>query len=438
MTGLSRRLLLAYGLPGLPLAALMLPLYVHLPAFYARDLGLGFAVVGLVLLIARLTDVVSDPLVGLLSDRLAGRFGRRRIWMVAGLPVVLVAVHMLFRPAAEPGPIYLLAWTAAVYLGGTMILLPYGAWGAEISPDYDQRSRIAAAREGFLVVGTLLAAGLPVLLGVDGGAVLGLLAWALTLALPLAVIAAVAMVPEPPFIAGRPTHWRHGLRLLRRNGPFRRLIAAYLLNGIANGLPASLFLLFVAHVLQRAEWSGALLFIYFAAGIAGIPLWLRLSAKYGKHRVWSAAMVGASAVFAFVPLLGPGDLAWFFAICVLTGLTLGADLTLPASMQADVIDLDTLRGGRQRTGVYFAIWGMATKLALALAVGIAFPLLELVGFDAAVAANPARATLTLAMLYSLAPVLFKLAAVAVFRGYPITAGRQRRIRRLIRARYAGA
>ncbi len=230
--------------------------------------------------------------------------------------------------------------------------------------------------------------------------------------------------------------WRQGLRVVWRNGPFRRLIAAYFLNGIANGLPATLFLLYVERVLEAPDWSGILLFTYFLCGIAAIPLWLRLSRHWGKHRTWVGAMLWAALVFAFVPLLGPGDQLWFLAVCVLTGVSLGADLTLPASMQADVVDLDSLHSRQSRAGLYFALWGVATKLALALAVGIAFPLLELAGLEPGGESATPFGLFTLAALYSLLPAVIKLGSIALVAGYPITAARQRRIRRLIEARGA--
>lgn len=440
---LSRAALFAYGLPGLPLAAVLLPLFVYLPTYYAETLGLGFAVVGSLLLVARLTDVVTDPLVGALSDRFGWPLGRRRTWMLVGVPLLLLAAHRLFLPPADADGGYLLLWTVLVYLGATLVQLPYSAWGAEISGDYNERSRISAAREGFVVVGTLLAAGLPALLSAGPQSAMAVIGWALICVLPVTVGLAVAMVPEGnrrrrPAGARRRagTHgWRQGWRLLYRNRPFRRLLAAYFLNSIANGLPATLFLLFVSHVLESETWSGILLFVYFACGVAAIPLWLKVSARWGKHRAWIAAMLLATAVFALVPLLGPGDVWWFLAICVVTGTALGADLTLPASMQADVVDLDTLKSGKARTGIFFALWGIATKLALALAVGIAFPLLEVAGFQAASAMQTPTALLALTLLYSLVPAAFKLGAIALFAGYPITAARQRRIRRLIAARH---
>ena len=194
--GLPSRLLLAYGLPGLPLAVLTLPLYVYLPAFYAEDVGIGFALVGTILLIARLWDVVTDPLVGLLSDRWNGSWGRRRPWMIAATPIAIVSAWFLFHPPAGAGWPYLLAWTMALYLAGTMVKLPYEAWGAEISPDYDGRSRIAGYREACVVVGTLLAAGAPVIFGGGRAEALTLLAWIFALTLPVAVLLACRYVPD--------------------------------------------------------------------------------------------------------------------------------------------------------------------------------------------------------------------------------------------------
>ncbi len=435
---LSRTVLFAYGLPGLPLAALLLPLYVTLPAFYAVDLGLGFFAVGVVLLLARLWDVVTDPLIGTLSDRLTTRFGRRRPWLLAGAPLVMVSAGFLFLPGAGAGWGVLLVWTMVLYLGATMILLPYTAWGAELSSDYDERSRIAGWREGLVVVGTLLAAGLPAVLGAERAVALEVIAWSLWVVLPVCLLIAVRFVPEHPVGLQERLAWPRALRLMWRNGPFRRLIAAYFLNGIANGLPATLFLLYVELVLEAPEWSGLLLFLYFSCGIAAIPIWLRFSRRWGKHRTWMGAMIWASVIFAFVPLLGPGDQIWFLAICVLTGVSLGADLTLPASMQADVVDLDSLRSRQSRAGLYFALWGVATKLALALAVGIAFPLLALAGLEPGRADPTPFALFTLAALYSLLPAVIKLTSVGLVAGYPITAARQRRIRRLIEVRAARA
>jgi len=439
-TRLSAVRLLAYGGLGLPLAALNLPLYVYLPAFYAETAGLGLATVGLVLLAARLLDALSDPIVGELSDRTRSRLGRRRPWLLLACPLLVASTWLLFRPALPVSAGYLLLWSCAAYLAWTLMLLPYTAWGAELSRDYHERSRITGVREAFVIAGILLAAGLPVLLGIeasDRGAILAALAWSMLLLLPLLLLALMLLVPEGDPGERSPLDVRRGLAIAWRNRPFRRLIGAYFLNGIANGLPATLFLIFVADRLQLEELGGPLLLLYFVAGIAAIPFWLKLSYRIGKHRAWAGAMLWASAAFVWVPLLGPGDLWGFVLICALSGISLGADLALPASLQADVVDLDWLESGRRRTGLFFAFWSMTTKLSLALAVGIAFPLLALAGFTAG-GANSDAALMTLAALYGLLPVAIKLAATALVWNFPITEATQAELRARLAERAAAA
>jgi GPH family glycoside/pentoside/hexuronide:cation symporter len=415
------------------MAILGLPLFVFLPTFYAEHTGIGLAMVGFILLGSRLFDVVTDPLVGYASDRIRGRF-RRRSLMLVGAPILLLSVEMLFRPGEAVGPVYLFSFSALVYLGWTLFALPYFAWGAELSSDYHERSRISAWREGFVVAGTVIAASLPAVLNLenDAGASLGVLATLFWWLLPLAMLFLLLFVPERP---GQlvPAAWRHGWTLLRDNRPFRRLVLAWICNGTANAIPATLFLLFITHVLKAPEHAGPLLLVYFGVGIAALPAWLLLARRLGKHRVWTLSMILASSFFVWVPLLGPGDVFWFYLITVLTGLSLGVDLALPAAMQADVIDKDTADGGGERAGLFFGLWGMATKLALALAVGISFPLLGLIGFSTD-GGNSPDALLVLALIYAALPVAFKLLAMALVWRFPIDERAQRELRARIATR----
>lgn len=417
----SRRQLAAYGLPALPLAALGIPVHVHLPAFYAHDLGLGLAAVGGVLLVSRLLDVLADPLIGLACDR--GRH-RRKIWMAAGLPLLAVSGWRLFLPPADAGPLHLMLWSALFYASLTTVLVPYQAWGAEWSPDYSERTRIAGWREAFALAGILAAIAVPGALSLSRGESLAALFPPSILVLAAATILIVLAIPEKASLTGGGGAF---LRPLLANRPFRRLVAAQALNAFANALPATLFLLYVGDRLGRPDLAGPLLLAYLLAGIATVPLWVAASRRWGKHRAWGLSLAVAALAFLPVPLLAQGDWMLFVVLCVASGLGLGADLALPAAMLADVVDEHAAESGDGRAGLYVALWGLTGKLALALAIGVAFPLLDLAGF----VPGSGSAPLALPLLYAGLPVVLKLCAAILILRFPLDQARQAELRRRI-------
>jgi len=429
-------MLSCYALPAIPLAALALPLYVIVPTFYAENLGLPIAAVGTVLLLIRLFDAASDPLIGWICDRVFLKSGRRRTFFLLSVPLTALAAYMVFWPPEGAGLGYLALWGALLSVGYTGTLLPYTAWGAELATDYRGRSVVSAFREGATLIGTMIAVVLPFVIGldrIDGFHGLAAVAVMTVVLLPAAGVLAVRNVPEPADRSTTRLGLAASLRFVVRNGPFVRLIVAFLLNGFANAIPATLFLYFVSERLGAAELRGPLLFLYFLCGMLGVPLAVRLAARVGKHRTWCGAMTVACVVFAFAGFLGTGDIVPFAIICAATGLLLGFDLALPPAIQADVIDYDTASSGEQRSGLYFAAWGLVTKLSLALSVGLVFPVLAWSGFDASAQAMPDTALATLSGLYAWLPILPKAAAIAVMWNFPLGEDAQRSLRERIDA-----
>ena len=429
-TQISRRMLLAYALPAAPLAALGLPLYSLVPTYYTETLGLPIASVGWVLLLVRLVDAITDPLAGYAADRINPRFGRRRLLFLLSLPIAAVSALMLYWPADGAGVVWLAIWGMLTSLGFTLAVVPYSAWGAELVADYHGRTRLTSVREGLTLVGTLIAIVLPFAIGFERQGFSGLALLGITVAVSLLVFGGLTVwiVPEPANLTREPLPLREALSCLSRNRPFLRLIAAFFLNGLANGIPATLFLYFVSARLQLPDMRGPLLFLYFFSAVAGIPLAAWTAQRLGKHRAWAMAMIFACAIFSAAPILPPGALVPFALICASTGLLLGFDLTLPPSIQADVIDADTAVSGDQRSGFYFAAWGLATKLSLAAGVGTVFPLLGFFGFDPAKAAqNSATALLALAVIYAWVPVGLKLGAIALMWYFPLDEKAQKKL-----------
>ena len=410
MPTLTVRVLGAYSLPALPLAMLYLPLFTYLTPFYVAERGVDLAALGAALIAIRLFDAISDPAMGWVSDRTRARLGRR-FWVAASVPLIMLSAWMAFVPPADAGLGHAVLWLFVITLGWTMAQTPYGAWGAELAPDYDGRIRVTSWREAVVLIGTL-AATLIYLMGGEGGAGLKAIAIAILVLLPLTVALSVFGAPER--VAGQTVRLTiaEGWRTIRENQPFRRLLVAWFVNGAANALPATLFLFFVADRIGAPEDVGWIILVYFLSAVAGVPFWAWLARRTSKHRAWGIAMIYACAVFASVLFLGEGDLAAYAVMAVLTGTAFGADLSLPPAIQADVVALDTRETGAERAGLFFAIWQVATQAALALSSGIGLIVLDGSGFVPGEMNTP-DALWTLTVLYAGVPIVLKLGAVAL-------------------------
>lgn len=435
---LQARVLLGYSAAALPLSTLAVGMFIVLPTVYAETVGIGMLQLSIIIPLTRIWDVITDPLIGWMSDRTRSRWGRRRLWVLLSWLPLSVSIYALYLPPEGAGVFYLLVWSVIFFTAGTALFMPYTVWGAELSSNYHQRSRVFAFRHLFAALGTLLAAGLAWYARDDqsgsvGAGALALIAWIGLALLPPSLLVLFLTVREPVLPARLPPRpdWRASMSVMVRNAPFRRVLLTYFVNGVANAFPATLFFFFVRHVLGEPNATGMLLVTYFLAAILGTPLWIYLSRRHGKHRTWCIGMLLAAAAFLFVPMLGQGDVLGFLLIVAVAGLTLGADLAMPGAMLADVVDEDTAQTGQRRAGIYYALWAMVAKLALALGVGVTFPILNLAGFDPQVATNAPGALWALALLFGPLPVLFKVVSAIIVWRYPLTEQRQAELRAAI-------
>ncbi len=293
-----------------------------------------------------------------------------------------------------------------------MVTVSYQVHGAEVTDDIAERTRVTAWREGFSLLGVFLAAALPEVLKQSSGERAGFAQFSLVFA-PLALVAAVITIRGSPPAHGRspPAHTAifGAFTTPLKNRLFRRLLVVFVLNGIAASIPATLVLFFIEDVVRRPDLTAWFLISYFAAGAMGLPLWVWLSRRIGKGRSWFAAMIVSIVAFVWAFLLGPDSAAAYFTICVLSGVGLGADLALPPSILADVIDEDERIGAGRNEGAYFGLWALTTKMNLALSAGIALPLLGAFGYVPK-AANTDGSLFVLSAVYALLPCALKLLA----------------------------
>jgi Na+/melibiose symporter-like transporter len=386
---------------GLPLAFVALPLHVLLPNHYAREFGVSLAALGALLLASRLLDAFLDPWLGRVVDRLfarsAGAVLRLGAASAAGLAL---GFALLFSPP-RLDPQALLAWAAfalaLTYAAFSALTIAHQAWGAMLGGDPAQRSRVVAWREAFGLAGVLCASALPLLAGYPAtAAMLGVTLFLGWMAWGSGLRPAAAAHANPP-----------GWRGPWQQPAFRRLITVFVLNGIASAVPATLVLFFVQDRLQApAAMQPFFLGSYFLAAALAIPLWLRLVPRLGLERTWIAGMFTAVAAFAGAAALGVGDGNAFLVICIASGAALGTDLALPAALLAGTIRASGHAGGGE--GAYFGWWNFASKLNLALAAGLALPLLALAGYVPGT--RDPTALQALAAAYTLLPCALKAAA----------------------------
>lgn len=394
----------------MPIALLGLPLYIYLPTFYAQNVGLGVGVVGFILFVARAFDMIFDPILGYVSDR----FLSRQKMMLFGAFILLFSFYALTHPLLTCSTLWLLLFSILVYFGWSMINIPYLALSADIGRSYHDNTRLSSSREIMGILGVVIALTLPYVLGVfkEPQTSLLLMNNTLFILLPLCMLLFLYGIRDG-FVKKEGKAFRQLFSdFYKEISVSKPVFVAFFLNNLANAIPATLFLFYVELVIKEPSFSGVLLILYFLSGMVALPLWSVLSGKIGKKNVWMLSMMVASFSFAFVPFLGEGDVVYFGIITVLSGLSLGADMALPASIQSDVA---RHQEEGNMSGSFFGFFSMLTKLSLALGVGVSFGILGLFHFNPLM---PTPLSLdALSYVYSLLPVALKLISVVVLLGY---------------------
>lgn len=399
--------LAAYAALGLPLAMAMLPIYMISPKFYGDGLGVDLAALGAVLFLTRMFDTIQDPFLGRVVDAFQRkRHGWRALMVASGLLLALGFV-MLFTPPEWSGG-RLLGWLTLslviVYFAHSLLSICYLTWGARLTDEVSERSRVTAWREAFGLIGVVVASVLPTFWVADWGPRQGyqLFAWVFVVVLGMGLLTTLFAAPAPKVsLSGSLEGWRSALRPLA----VRKVMWFYLFNAISVAIPATLVLFFIDDVVQAPQQAGLFLGVYFLAGMLTLPLWVALSDRIGKAYAWLLGSLLAAASLLSASLMGPGDVIGFALICFASGAALGADVALPPAMLADAIPEDK----RRSTGLYFGIWVLISKFALALAAGLALPSLKVFGY----VPGQTQTVSALIALYIFLPILFKVGAIAV-------------------------
>jgi GPH family glycoside/pentoside/hexuronide:cation symporter len=388
---------LSFGAPGVGAGYMALMLSLYLMKFATDVLLIAPAVMGVILSLSRIWDAVSDPIIGYLSDRTRNRYGRRRTWIAASILPLAGTFIMVFSPPESLSGTALIVWMAVAIIGFysalTMFFVPHLSLGAELSENYHERSRLFGVRHGFYTFGSILSLiSFYILISTEAAGPSAVR----TIASELSVVAAVGMgvlilgslgqlkeradfqgrIKDSPFQAFRDVWRNHHARLL---------IVVTFIENVGSAAIGVLTLYVTQYVVGAPLWAPAIILCYMVPSTFSVPMWIPLSRKFGKVRLWifSMLLTGVSFGSMFVlPFLDDMNfkILYMGVAAVFAGLAAGCGGTVSPSIQGDVIDYDEMVTGERKEGSYFAAWNFVYKSAIGVMMLLTGFVLQLSGF----------------------------------------------------------
>lgn len=407
------------------MAAMGMPVAVYLPRFYSEGMGLSLVIVGTIFTLARISDVITDPIMGYAIDRFQTRWGRRKHWIALSLPILLISVWMVFMPTKESVSAgYLLFWLIALYIGYTMLAIAHQSWGAELSQSYDDRSRLFGWREVFVIAGMTIVLAIPAALELSGYShqqdKVASMGWFCLILFPILAIPTLLVVPDSEAISPTQLAIKQQFYLIINNRLMWRLLAADFASGFGTAVSGALYIFVASTYFRLPEHASIALLFYFMASFLAMPMWLKLAYKIGKDVALKIALLyGAAVNLLLLPLAEAGSIFILWGFTLIYGIAFGAAPTLLRSMMADLTDQDELHSGEKRSGMFFALLTTTNKLGAAIAVGTSFAILELVFNFIPGQKNPQSALDGLLLTYTVGTALgLSLAVIPLIR-YPL-------------------
>ena len=389
-----------YSLPSIPLAAAQIAVYIAVPAIYSKIAAVGIGITGLVIMISRVIDMITDPILGTYLDRMVEKIGWK-FWLLIGFPLISIGIFILFNPLDGLEIISLLLGVIFVTLGWTFFSIPWWGIGIAISnSNSNDRFKVVSFRELLTIPGVILGLFLLNFSNISGEIFLIISILFLS---PLFI----KKIPIPNISNVNGTSYFLNIKnLFKNNSNFKYLCLSYFFIGLSNGVTSILFILFVEFIIGGSPQN--FLSIYFISAFMGLPFVYMLASKYNKKRIWTSFIILACICFLPVVFLSNNSTTLFMVICIISGFCLSADLIIPSSIQADIIYKEQQQNKNVLVGKIYSVWSFIQKLSLALSAGVCLPLLGYFGF------NPSEVNtqlLPLSFAYGIIPIILRIPAI---------------------------
>ncbi|HAY05446.1 MAG TPA: MFS transporter [Hyphomonas sp.] len=421
---------LAFATLSVPIAGVGLPLGVYLAPLYAQEVGLGLEMTGLLFMLLRFWDIVTDPVMGYLVDRYRTPLGRVRHWIILCVPILGIATYFVYMPPPGAGAGYFIFWMLIFYVGFTLLQTSRAAWVPAIAQDYDDRSRLFLWPEIVSVLSMLLLLAVPLIL--EGGGVetdrfgqVAVMGWVLIIALPVSAALSCFFVPDPPLKGESKLVEKFEFRPMIeaiRSPLFSKVLMMELFVSTAISVTAANYLFVAIYAFGAVGGQASLgLVLFFIMAIVALPGWLWLARKTEKRTAYFAAVSFSGAAFASFILLAPtGNFTLFLLGSLISGISFSAPLFLARAMTADIVEVQAATSGENRAGIFYAILTSFNKVGSSLAFGVGYLIVgQVAGFRPG-AENSDSAIFGLVLVFALLPAALYIAAGLIARTYPLT------------------
>ena len=430
-TTIGKQHLFYFALPAMVSAVMHGPIVGIVPALYASEFGLNLALIGTVLLAARVFDAVTDPMIGYLSDRTTSPYGKRKPWIVGGSFLTVISIYFLYTPGESATMVYFLTFSLLLYFAWTLMEIPYTAWMLEMSRESEQRTRLNAARIFALLAGGILFYLAPQIVPESGGRmdfnVLGIVAWFCVFMIPLTTILMVVLVPQGDvFESPNPPELGELWGSLKGNRPFKYFLGMYVFIGLASGVSGGLSFMYVDSYLAIGDrFTELFLPALFISPII-LPGWVWVLNRFGKVRTTFTAFVIYTMIMPLPWFITPGEDAFIGMLVYFVALSLFSPLLMVAmpSIMGDIIDFDELQTGKNRAGQYNSFLALIAKGMGAVGTPIGLLLVGLFGYQPGVE-NDATSITALRVVFNWLPVLLIIPGLYLLFRFPIREAEQK-------------
>lgn len=442
-TALTKTQLGLFALPAMVSTVMQGPITGIIPALYAEKFAIDLAVIGSVLLAARVFDAVTDPLIGYLSDRTRSRWGRRKPWIALGALLSVVGIFFLYTPGEMGSTAYLLGFSIFIYLAWTIFEIPYAAWILELSRRSKHRARINGARSFAIFLGGILFTAAPALVPGAGGEmnfeVLAAVALVLVVIVPVATFLALWLVPQGDVYDIEQSPKLSELwASIRKNPPFQVFGAMYLLIGLMGGVTGVISFMYIDNHLELGEKYVQIFLPAQLVGPLSIPVWVYVLNRFGKYNVTTLSLLAFALILPLPWFVAPGPSAlipmtiYYTALGIIMVLLM---ISMP-TIFGDIIDYDEVQTGKNRAGQYNSFLALLTKATGAIGGPLALLIVGFFGYQPGAEANSETAITGLRFTYAILPPLLLLPAVYLLWKFPINDEKQRANRALLESRGA--